>query len=320
MTKYKKALVTGGAGFIGSNLSRALLANGLDVIIIDNLSMGKIENVPEKAEFIKGDILDEQILKDVVSSVDIIFHQAAKVSIRESVNQFVDDANNNVMGTLNLLKCCFGSSVKRFIYASSMAVYADRESAIPIDEDYTLEPISPYGISKLASEKYCLNIAETIGMDCIILRYFNTYGQGQTFTPYVGVITIFINKLLKGESPVIFGDGNQKRDFIYVGDVVQANLKAMEWDGRIGIFNIGTGEAKSVNDIAKILCKKINPNIRPTYGDERKGELKNSIANFQKAKDELGFSPSARFEEKIDEVINWWKNKKYEANSPNPML
>jgi len=310
MAKYKRALVTGGAGFIGSNLSRALLEKGLEVIIIDNLSMGKVENIPEGATFIKGDILDESILKKIVPSVDIIFHQAAKVSIRESVKQFFDDANNNLMGTLNLLKNCCNSPVKKFIYASSMAVYADGESCVPIDENYIKEPISPYGISKLASEKYCLNLANGIGMDCIILRYFNTYGQGQTLTPYVGVITIFINNLLHGKPPIIFGDGNQKRDFIYVGDVVQANLKAMEWSGSKGIFNIGSGEPKSVNEIAGILCKKINPDIEPVYGEERHGELKNSIANLKKAKKELGFYPSAKFEEKIDEVITWWKNKK----------
>jgi len=309
MVKYKRALVTGGAGFIGSNLSRALLEKGLEVRIIDNLSMGKIENIPEGATFIKGDILDESILKEIVPSIDIIFHQAAKVSIRESIKEFFDDANNNVMGTLNLLRSCCNSSVKKFIYASSMAVYADSESCVPIDENYIKEPISPYGISKLASEKYCINIAKEIGMDCIVLRYFNTYGKGQTLTPYVGVITIFINNLLNGKPPIIFGDGNQKRDFIYVGDVVQANLKAMEWNDPTGIFNIGTGETRSVNEVAGILCKKINSDIEPVYGEEKQGELKNSVADLKKTKKELGFYPSAKFEEKIDEVINWWKNK-----------
>jgi len=309
MGKYKRALVTGGAGFIGSNISKALLAQGLKVTIVDNLSMGKTENIPEGATFIKGDILDESLLKEIIPSVDIIFHEAAKVSIRESVKQFYDDANNNLMGTLNLLKSCCNSPVKKFVYASSMAVYADSESCVPINEDYIKEPISPYGISKLASEKYCLNIANKIGMDCIILRYFNTYGQGQTLTPYVGVITIFINNILHGKPPIIFGSGNQKRDFIYVGDVVQANLKAMEWSGSKGIFNIGTGEPQSVNEIAGILCKIMNPDLKPVYEQEKQGELKNSIADLTKAKKDLGYYPSAKFEEKIDEVITWWKNK-----------
>ena len=310
MEKYKRALVTGGAGFIGSHLSRELIARGFNVTIIDNLSMGKESNIPRGAEFIKGDILDEKLLKKIVPSIDAIFHLAAKVSIRDSLNNFLEDANNNIMGTLNLLKSCCGSPVKKFVYASSMAVYADRKSSMPIDEDYTLDPISPYGISKLASEKYCLNVASSIGMDCVVLRYFNTYGDGQTLTPYVGVITIFINKLLNGEQPIIFGDGNQRRDFIYVGDIVQANVKAIGWNGHFGIFNIGTGEGKSVNDIVKILCKKINPDINPIYEEEREGELKYSIANIQNAKDELGFSPTGKFEEKIDEVIKWWRGKK----------
>lgn len=309
MAKYKKALVTGGAGFIGSNLSRALLAKGLDVTIIDNLSMGKERNIPKGAEFVKGDILDEKLLKKIIPSIDAIFHLAARVSIRDSLNNFFEDANDNVMGTLNLLRCCCNGTVKKIIYASSMAVYADNKFPEPIDENYKLEPISPYGVSKLASEKYCINIAKSIGMDCVVLRYFNTYGEGQTLTPYVGVITIFIDKLINKESPVIFGDGKQKRDFIYVGDIVQANLRALEWEGNIGVFNIGTGRAMSVNDIALLLCKKINPDIKPTYADERKGELKNSIANFEKAKKELGYFPSARIEEKIHEVINWWKEK-----------
>ena len=308
--KYKNILVTGGAGFIGSYLSRELIARGFDVTIIDNLSMGKESNIPRGAEFVKGDVLDEKLLKKIIPSIDVIFHLAAKVSIRDSLNNFLEDANNNIIGTLNLLKCCSNGLVKKFIYASSMAVYSDSKSPEPIDENYVLEPISPYGVSKLASEKYCVNIAKNIGMDCVILRYFNTYGEGQTLTPYVGVITIFIDKLINEESPVIFGDGNQKRDFIYVGDIVQANLKALEWNGNIGVFNIGTGRAMSVNDIALLLCNKINPKIKPSYAEKREGELRNSIADFKKAERELGFSPYARIEDKVDEVINWWKNKK----------
>ena len=228
---YKRALVTGGAGFIGSHLARALLKEHIEVVVLDNLSMGKIENVPEGAEFICGDVRSKDDTIRALHGVDIVFHEAARVSIRSSVEHFHDDAENNLMGTINLLRCCQADKVKKIIFASSMAVYADCKGPIPIVEDYTTEPISPYGISKLASEKYCMRFSEFTGIDCHVLRYFNTYGTGQTLSPYVGVITIFINRLLDGEPPIIFGDGEQKRDFIHVGDI---DLKSKQVKGRSG--------------------------------------------------------------------------------------
>lgn len=303
----RRALVTGGAGFIGSGLAKALLKEGIEVVVLDNLSMGKEENVPDGAEFILGDVCCREDAAKALDGVDIVFHEAARVSIRSSVRGFYDDAENNLMGSINLLRCCAESNVKKIVYASSMAVYADCDGPVQIAEDYTLEPISPYGISKLASEKYCLQLSRNIGIDCHILRYFNTYGAGQTLTPYVGVITIFINRLLEGQQPVIFGDGEQRRDFIYVGDIVSANLLSMKSDIPHGIFNVGTGIGTSVTEIADLLCKRINPDIVPVYEDSQPGELRYSIADTNRVAKEIGFSAKNKLAEKIGEVIEFYK-------------
>ena len=302
---YKKALVTGGAGFIGSHLARALLDGGLEVVVLDNLSMGKVENVPDGAEFVLGDVRSQEDVAGVLDSVDIVFHEAARVSIRTSVEAFHDDAQTNLMGTINVLRCCGGARVKKIVFASSMAVYADCPDPSPITEDYTTEPISPYGISKLASEKYCLQFSKHSGIDCHVLRYFNTYGMGQTFTPYVGVITIFINNLLKKKPPVIFGDGEQQRDFTHVSDIVLANVLSMKSDLPRGIFNVGTGINTSVNRIAELLCERIDPDIRPVYESEQPGELRYSIADISHTAKELHYEPEFKLEDKIKEVIEY---------------
>lgn len=308
--KYRKVLVTGGAGFIGSHLARSLLESGVEVRIIDNLSMGRKENIPEGAEFILGDILDSEKVLSCLEGIDAVFHLAAKVSIRSSVEGFSDDARNNIMGTLNMLDCIKNSGVKKLIYASSMAVYADSPKPDPVSEKYTTEPISPYGISKLASEKYCLNLADTFGIDTICLRYFNTYGTGQTLTPYVGVMTIFINNLLEGKPPVIFGDGEQRRDFIWVGDIVKASTLALRSPVKKGIFNIGTGIDTSVNKIADMLIGKIMPDMKPEYAPPQPGELKYCIADITQAQKHLKFEPEGRLDEKLEEVIEWNRRKK----------
>ena len=303
--EFKKALVTGGAGFIGSHLSQALLKRGLEVVIVDNLSTGKRENVPTDAEFIEGDILDFNLVQNLTPQTDIIFHEAARVSIRSSVKDFHQDAQNNIMGTLNLLQACTKSNVKKFIFSSSMAVYADSPKPIPIEETYSTEPISPYGIAKLTGEKYCLTITRKVGIDCVVLRYFNTYGTKQTFTPYVGVVTIFINKLLAGKSPTIFGSGEQRRDFVHVGDVVDATLRAMDYTGPSEIFNVGTGVGTSVKELFALLCSKINSSVRPSYTSEQAGEIKNSIADISKAKKMMNYNPEGKLQQLIDEIITW---------------
>ncbi len=306
---FKKALVTGGAGFIGSHLSQALLKRGLEVVVVDNLTTGKRENVPADAKFIEGDILDFNLVQRLISETDIIFHEAARVSVRSSVKDFYQDAQNNIIGTLNLLQACTKSNVRKFVYASSMAVYADSSEAIPIKETYLTEPLSPYGIAKLTGEKYCLTISKELGIDCIVLRYFNTYGVRQTFTPYVGVITIFIHRLLAGKSPTIFGSGEQRRDFVHVGDVVDATLHAMDYTGASGIFNVGTGVGISVRELSSLLCSKINPSVKPCYTAKHSGEIKNSIADISKVKKTMNYNPRGKLQQLIDEIITWNRSK-----------
>lgn len=302
---FRQALVTGGAGFIGSHLVERLLHEGLQVRVLDDLSVGVRENVPAEADLLIGDVCDAAAVDRALEGVDVVFHLAARVSIRASVEHFYDDAQKNVMGTLNVLQGCAAHGVRRFVYASSMGVYADAPSPDPIDESHPTEPISPYGVSKLAGEKYLLCLADALNLEPVILRYFNTYGPRQGYTPYVGVVTIFIKRLLAGEPPVIFGDGEQRRDFVYVGDLVQATVQAMQADVAGEVFNVGTGRATSVKEIADMLCQKLNPTLRPIYAPEQMGELRYSVADISKARRLLGYEPQGRLEERVDDVIAW---------------
>jgi UDP-glucose 4-epimerase len=305
MKRYRKAVVTGGAGFIGSHLCAGLLEDGLDTVALDNLSTGKAENVPSGVRLVVGDVLDETLVEEVFSDgVDIIFHEAAVVSVRESVRDFYHDAQANIMGTLNVLRAAINQRVKKLVYASSMAVYADNPARRPVPETFNTLPSSPYGLAKLTSENYLNLLRSTHDMDIISLRYFNTYGERQTFTPYVGVITIFVNRLLRGETPVIFGDGQQIRDFVYVKDVVKANLKAMHADIPNGVYNVGTGIGTSVNELASLLCNTINPGIRPVYTESRPEELRYSVADLSQITKDLGFLPEYTINESLQSVID----------------
>jgi UDP-glucose 4-epimerase len=270
--------------------------------------MGKEGNVPPGAELRVGDVRSADDVNRALEGVDVVFHEAARVSIRTSVKEFCADADTNFMGTLNLLRGSVVRGVRRIVFASSMAVYADSPTPKPISEEYSTEPISPYGIAKLAAEKYCLQITGSNGIDCHVLRYFNTYGPGQTFTPYVGVITIFVRRLLRGERPLIFGDGEQRRDFVHVDDVVRANLLSLKSDVGHGVFNVGTGWATSVNEIAAMLVERIDPALAPVHMEAKAGELRNSIADIGRISATLGFRPSTKLADRIDEVISYCRN------------
>ncbi|MEA2627201.1 MAG: UDP-glucose 4-epimerase, partial [Candidatus Binatota bacterium] len=283
---------TGGAGFIGHHLARALLARGLAVTVLDDLSMGRAENVPPEARLVTGDVRDAAALETALEGVDCVFHEAAMVSVRASRDRFVDDAGVNLMGTLQLLHAMERARVRNAVLASSMAVYADRPRREPIAESAPTEPISAYGIAKLAAEKYWLLLCRAAGIRATVLRYFNTYGPGQSFTPYVGVVTIFVDRLLAGKPPLIFGDGEQCRDYVHVGDVVAANLLALdsECDGRI--FNVGTGNGTTVNEIASDLIARLAPGLEPIYEPAQPGEVRNSIADIAAIRRALGFQPT----------------------------
>jgi len=300
-----RILVTGGAGFIGSHLVEALLEKGRPVHVLDNLCMGKRENVPSEARFYEGDILDASVVDEALEGVDAVVHLAARVAVRDSVARFREDARTNLMGTLQVLQQCCERKVKRFVFASSMAVYGDSPDPRPIPETYPEDPVSPYGLSKLAAEKYVALVAGRFHLPWISLRYFNVYGPGQTFTPYVGVITIFIRDLQKGQRPVLFGDGNQQRDFIYVGDVVRATLLALESDVSGEIFNVGTGKGTSVRQIARLLIDRLQPGLEPRFEPPQPGEIRHSIADISRIRQRLGFHPQADLSDKIEEVIAW---------------
>ena len=291
ITPFRHALVTGGAGFIGHHLARGLLDRGLEVTVLDDLSVGRRENVPGEARFIEGDIRDPASVDRALEDVDCVFHEAAIVTIRGSVGKFRTDADVNLMGTLNLLERLEGRGVRRAVLASSMAVYADAPTPDPIPESYRTEPISPYGVAKLAAERYWLLMCPRFDAEPVVLRYFNTYGPGQTPTPYVGVITIFVERLLAGRVPVIFGDGQQRRDFVNVADVVRANLLALERAPGGDVFNVGTGRATSVLDIATALIEDLAPGTSPGFEPGRAEEMRNSVADISAIR-RLGYEPA----------------------------
>ncbi len=301
----RRVLVTGGAGFIGSHLVERLLSEGIGVVVLDNLSVGKRENVPAQAEFMQGDVCDADQVIGAMSGADAVVHLAAKVSIRASVAGFYEDAQTNLLGTLNVLRACASLAVKKFVYASSMAVYADAPQPHPLPETYATMPVSPYGVAKLACERYAELVAEQSGFQAVALRYFNTYGPRQTYTPYVGVITIFVQRLLRGEPPIVFGDGEQCRDLVYVGDIVDCTYRAMVHDVHNEIFNVGSGAGISVNRIAELLCARLQPGLKPVHAAEHPGELRNSVADIRKARQLLGYEPRGRLEDELDEIIAW---------------
>lgn len=302
--KFRYALVTGGAGFIGSFIVEKLLERGLKVNVIDDLSMGRIENLPDDVQFFRGSILDTTLLKDALEGVDVVFHNAAKVSIRNSFENVYKDTQINVLGTVRLLDVAGRMGIKKFIYASSMAVYSGGNPK-PLKESSLLEPLSPYGIGKLAGERYVFRMSEYYGFDAVCLRYFNTFGPRQTVSPYVGVITIFTTNLLRGIPPVIFGDGNQIRDFIFVEDVAEANIHAMEKEVSGCAINVATGIGTTVNQIANLLIERISPRTRPVYAPHQQGEPRDSFADISLLKGILGFKPRWSLEDKIDTVIEW---------------
>jgi UDP-glucose 4-epimerase len=295
------ALVTGGAGFIGSHLTRALLAKGRQVTVLDNLSVGRREVVPEGARFVHGDLRDEAAVTDALRDVDCVFHLAAQVTIRDSFNRFYEDLDTNVMGTARLLRALDPARVKWFTLASSMAVYSDAPSPAPIAESHATQPLSPYGVGKLAAEGVSRQILESRGIPFSAVRYFNTFGPGQTYTPYVGVITIFVTRLLRGEGITIFGDGAQERDFVHVDDIVAGTSAT---PGREpGTYNLGTGRGTSLNQLAELLIDRLAPGQKPAYAPAQAGELRYSVADITAARHALAYVPTRTLQHDLDVVI-----------------
>ena len=301
---YHRACVTGGAGFIGSRLVRRLLESGMDVCVLDNLSVGRAEHLPAAARLVRGDLLDGAACHDALAGCDILFHLAARVAIRSSFDFVVEDTMTNVAGTASILRAAWKiGSVRKVIAASSMGVYSDSASPDPVAESHPTEPASPYGISKLALEKLTHNMASTAGFESVVLRLFNTYGPGQSLSPYVGVVTIFVNKLRSGAQPTIFGDGQQARDFVHVDDVVSGFLAAMRAKVPGSTFNIGTGRARTILDVYRAVAKAMDSDIQPVFSEAAAGELRYSVADIGNAAKHLGYKPARTFDSAIAEVV-----------------
>lgn len=310
--KYGSALVTGGAGFIGSHIVDRLVENGFEVTIIDNLTAGRLENIgvhkgKGSFRFIEGDIRDWETVKRAVKGVDVVFHEAAFVGAPQSVDnpQLTNDVN--VDGTLNLLEASLKFNVDRFIFASSAAVYGEQES-LPVKEDAVPCPSSPYAVSKLAAEFYAEVYCKTYGLKTVCLRYFNVYGPRQLYGPYAAVITAFVDRLMRDKPPTIYGDGYQTRDFINVKDVVEANVLAMEKNCAGEIFNVATGSSLTINKLFKVLQNVMGKRqIEPVYDAQRLGDVRQSCGDISKAEKILGFKPKVSLESGILDFIKSWK-------------
>lgn len=301
MTPLTRVLVTGGAGFIGSHVTAALLARGLQVTVLDNLSMGRREAVPAGARFVHGDIRDRAAVTEALAGVDGVIHLAAQVTIRGSFDRFYEDLDTNLMGTANIVRALDPKHVRWFTLASSMAVYADCPAPMPIAESYRTEPLSPYGVGKLAAEQVCRQMLAAAGVPLTVLRFFNTFGPGQSYTPYVGVITIFVTRLLRGDAPVIFGDGGQARDFVHVGDITDGVLGSL--GHATGTFNLGSGRSTSLNALADLLIARVRPGATAAHEPARDGELRYSVADIAAARAAFGYAPRRDLAAHLDEVI-----------------
>ncbi len=311
MAGYKKFLVTGGAGFIGSHLVEELVNRGCQVRVLDDFSTGKEENLKDfsdKIEIIRGDIRDRGVCLKASEGMEVILHQAALASVPRSVAEPVLAHEINITGTLNLLLAAGQTGVKSFVFASSSAVYGD-DPVFPKQEGREGKPLSPYAAQKLASEKYIQVFSRLYNFNAVSLRYFNVFGPRQDpNSQYAAVIPIFITRVLSGKPPVIYGDGQQSRDFIFVSNVVRANLMAAEAENFRGeVFNIGSSEKITINDLARYIIKRLKPGLEPVYQEPRPGDIRESYADTGRARRMLGFQPEVDFVEGLELTIEWYK-------------
>ena len=304
-----RVLITGGAGFIGSWVAEAFLKNGYDVLVLDNLSTGKEANVPKGASFLKGDIRDYKLVEGVFSDFkpDIVNHHAAQINVRYSVENPIFDAEVNIIGTINLLELSVKHGVERFIFASTGGAIYGEPSKLPADETTPPVPISPYGVSKYSVETYLGYYRTVHGLNYTALRYSNVYGPRQNPHGEAGVVAIFCSRILQGKPCLIYGDGNQTRDYVFVGDVAEANLNALKAQG--GIYNIGTGRETSVNELVSVLKKVVGKDFKTDYAPPVPGEVRRISLDIGLAKRVLGWSPKTELEEGLALTWDWFKEK-----------
>lgn len=311
-----KALVTGGAGFIGSNLADGLLEKGAKVVIIDNLSTGFRENLEEirgDFDFVEGDINDSAAVKKALEGVDIVFHQAALPSVPRSVESPAETHHACVNGTFNLLLHARDAGVKRVVYAASSSAYGET-LVLPKVETMRPDPVSPYAGAKLMGELYCQIFSRVYGLEAIALRYFNVFGPRQNpSSQYSGVISRFVDALMGDNTPVIYGDGETSRDFTFVANVVDANIKASQTTNGIGeVMNCANGERVTLNELLEVL-KKITgkTDVQAHYEPERKGDVKHSQADNRRAVECFGYERLVGLEDGLVKTIDWWKSSRF---------
>lgn len=308
-------LVTGGAGFVGSNLAEALLKMGMRVRVVDNLFTGRLENIEEfrnneHFEFVEGDLRDFSTCEAVCEGVEYVLHEAAIGSVPRSIKYPLIYEDNNIKGTLNMMEAArTAGSVKRFVFASSSSVYGDSQ-ILPKVEGQEGNVLSPYSLTKMVKENYGSLYTTLYGLPCIGLRYFNVYGRRQNpNSEYAAVIPLFIKKLMEGEAPTINGDGEQSRDFTYIENVIEANLKAclapLEACGES--YNIAYGQRFTLNQVYAQLCEQLGVDIAPNYGPDRTADIKHSLADISKAQRLLNYAPSWDFQHGFKQAVEWYK-------------
>jgi nucleoside-diphosphate-sugar epimerase len=308
---FKKALITGGAGFIGSHIAEELVRQGCTVSVLDNLASGRLENldaIKTGVNFVQGDIQDDRILAEVVQGCDVVFHQAAVVSVTKTVAEPVQSTAVNDLGTLKVLESARRNGVKRVVLASSSAVYGD-DPQLPKIESMATHPLSPYAVQKLTNEHYASLYQRLYGLDAVCLRYFNVYGPRQDpSSPYSGVISIFMTRANTGLAPTIYGNGHQSRDFVFVKDVVQANLLAASIPEAAGqVFNVGTGDSIEINTLWNKIAGLAQCSAQPKYADSRPGDIVHSVAGICKAQEQLGYCPAVSLDQGLAQTLAWYR-------------
>jgi UDP-glucose 4-epimerase len=308
-------LVTGGAGFIGSSIARALLARGDRVRIIDNFSSGRRENIADLAaniDLIEGDILDDAALRRALEGVEVVFHEAAIPSVPKSMEEPVQNHEANATGTLKVLQAASRAKVRRLVYAASSAAYGDAPE-LPKIETMPPAPISPYGASKLAGEYYLQVYASAFGLETVSLRYFNVFGARQDpKSEYAAVIPKFITTMLAGQQPRIFGDGTQSRDFCYIDNIIEANFRAASAPGAQvsgRVFNIACGSAVDLNQVVALIGDIVGRKVEPRHEAERPGDIKHSWADIGEARRRLGYTAAVSFTDGLRKTIDWYRSR-----------
>lgn len=304
-------LVTGGAGFIGSNIVEELVKRGEKVRIVDDFSTGKRENIvgfKDSIELIEGDLRDWEIVKRVMAGVDFVLHQGALPSVERSIEDPLTTTKVNILGTLNVLLAARKVKVKRVVYASSSSVYGDTPT-LPKKEGMKTNPQSPYAVTKLIGEEYCRIYYSIYGLETVCLRYFNVFGPRQDpGSQYAAIIPKFITLMLKGKSPPIYGDGEQSRDFTFIDNVIEANLQACTAKGAPGeVFNIAYGKRVTINELVERLNKILQTRIEPTYQSPRKGDVRHSLADISQAGKTLHYSPEIGFDEGLEKTVQGFR-------------